>query len=254
MTIPPVGSNSNVPSQPDDRVNNGAKPQRQEKAEQHATESPKKADHVEISAETRVIRERQADITRLQVSERALKDIRKESRELKNDVDRIRDTISSGNRESVESAKRLIKERIARIEQKDQWARYGNEELLDGRRMSFTLPQGVNSIYMPDAEKMVFQLTREAQDAVDENRAADNDKVDKQIEKTCAAMSDVRACLEHEIRDAIAGVVRQSSGNQPSDAADAERLIMQARESIADQTGTKPGASDITGKAVDLLK
>jgi len=254
MTIPPVGPNSNVSSQPDDRVNNGTKPERQEKIEAQAAESSQKADRVEISAETREIREKQAEITRLQVSERALKEIKKESHELKNNVKRYNDATSSGNRESVQTAKRLVKERIERIEQKDQWARYGKEELLDGRSMSFTLPQGVKSIQMPDAEKLVSQLTGEAKNALDENRAANTDEVEGQIEKACAAMSEVRECLEHEIRESIAGAVRQSSGNRPSDAADAERLILQARQSIDSQSQTKPGVSDIEGKAVDLLK
>jgi flagellin-like hook-associated protein FlgL len=252
MTIPPIG---NIPGSlpgPDEKITEGNKPEkaRQDKEVRQVPENPR--EKVEISSDAARIRERQAEITQLQVAERA-------ARAMDDVEQRARETVRNANRNNdrtrSEEIAREIDKYAEEMRKAAESAKYNNENLLDGREMNFKVEGREYTLQTVDADKYAQEFVDRMHAASESRARAEKTETPTRTREFADEAASIRKRLERDVRESIAGAMKESSAAQVRDVADAEKLIRDARASTRNSENhrtTKPASME--GNAVDLLQ
>lgn len=257
MTIPPIGSNAGqIPPQDDKRTDNSqpGKADVNHRVEKPASTPAPKAQEVEISGETRAIRVRQAEITSLQIAERTAERIAAGGVKVSQLVITHLDAARQHSRDASE-IKAQMDRRIRDMESLKGEAKFEGENVLDGRQMQFEVEGRTEKIQTPDVSSGIDNFVKNIRAVVKNNRTPDTADFIRQVQEFTTRSKEVRARLEKDVRESIAGVMRESSVSKVKDAAEAERLIQQVREKQR-QTSNPVGnnLNQIEGRAINLLK
>ena len=255
MTIPPIGPQTGSLTPQEEPSN--AKAVRQTRAapeEPRQAEVPRNAETVELSQQARQIQERQAEITRMQVIERAAEAIQKEARAIKENSAHLEVARKAGDTAQTEQATRDIEQRLRNIEAQRDAARFQGEQLFSNREVTAGAGGQEQGIGMPQAAAETDRFVQETRDAVSQKRQVQETRVEEEMSRLQDRSKQVRSQIEKEVRDSIAGAVRESSTSRPRDAAEAERLIRQARESRSQDTQRATNIDQISSKAINLLQ
>lgn len=253
MTIPPVGSSPVPPSQPDDKQANDPGKDRAESKPAARETTEVRRERVEISAEARRIRERQTEITRLQIAERTAKAIVDDAREIRETASEMAESRRAG--QDATEAQRRIDDRLNRLNERKNEARFEDENLLDGREMRFEIDDREETLRTPDASREIDKFEREIRESArGKHKAGDRDDFGSTREFIDRS-KDVRTRLEKDVRRMIASAVKESSSSRVKDADHAERLLKEARKTHPKATNQRPdGPDQIEGQAINLLK
>ncbi len=248
MTIPPVGSPVSPASPPDDRANgNSRKADPPDNADVDRAR-PRRTENVELSPEASRIRDRQAEITRLQVADRAADVFRRDALE----AQRLSRELSEAAHDKSGEARKRLEAHMRETREHRNAARYRDENLFDGREMKVRIEGREETVRMPDSDREFERLDKEVRRASAEKRPA---RVREQIDDTERFQNrarEVRKRLERDVRESVEGAVRESSTARPRDVQDAERLIRQARANRREDR--PPGMEQISHRAVNLLQ
>jgi hypothetical protein len=262
MTIPPIKSNAGqIPIQDQIRTENSqapkadAKPQVKKQAPVHVN-----ASRVEFSREAEAIRARQSEISSLQAAERTAEQIASNGEAVNTlvlaNLDAARDY---GN--DSEAIRARMDAHLRQMQALANDANYEGQNNLDGRVMQFQVAGRTETIQTPDMKSDVDNFVKNTREAVAnnqsavKNREAGTTEVVNHAREFAANAKNVREKLTQEVRESIASAVRESSGAKVKDAADAERLIKQARESQQKSNSPPSGKMNlIEGQAINLLK
>ncbi|MCX6646078.1 MAG: hypothetical protein NTY09_06950 [bacterium] len=262
MILPPIGSNAGQIPIPDETRTENSQPQKADAKPQVEKQAPVQvnASRVEFSKEAEAIRARQSEISGLQAAERTAEQIASTGET----VNALVLTHLDAAREYGKDAEAIharIDAHLRQMEALANDANYEGQNNLDGRVMQFQIGGRTETIQTPDMKSGVDNFVKNTREAVIHNapavksREAGTTEVVKQAREFGANAKKVREKLTQEVRESIAGAVRESSGAKVKDAADAERLIKQARES-QQKSGSKPNGNmnQIEGQAINLLK
>ncbi len=255
MTIPPIGPSSISPAQPEDKPNSADKPERIRRSDQPEKAREPQGERVELSAEAKRIRARQAEITRLQVVERTAEAIDREMQEIAELAQRQAAARRTNDAREVERTRNEMDSRVEAMRERANEARYEEENLLDGRAMRFRVNDQEREVRTPDMVRELERYSREIREVQEGRREAASGDFRARLREFMNEARDARLSLERDVRETVANAVRESSTARPRDAEDAERLIRQARRSQNPGTSQRPpGMDQISSKAVNLLQ
>jgi nitrogen fixation protein FixH len=203
---------------------------------------------VELSREARQVRDRQADITRLQIAASAVEEFNRDAREIERMTAQARQSRIEDAQQTSDRFNQRIREARARIEE----ARFNGEPVFNGREIRVKTSDGEETVQVPDGSREMDAYEREVRSAASENRSADTSRTTESLEKFHSQANKLRKRIETEVRADIEKAVRESSSTRLHDAAQAEEAIRQAR---ADRPQQRPaGMEQIAQRAVDLLQ
>ncbi len=253
MTIPPIGSSPLPPSLPDDKKNEVARTENL--PPQPATEAAKPAaERVELSPDAQRIRDRQSEITRLQIAERTANAAERDTREIRQIHAKLVQASRDRDSKEVAAQERRLEERLGQLESRKNDARYEDQNLLDGREMKFKVSNREETLRTPDLAKETDEYARQVRNAARDRRETQDDFAQRTRDFVSRA-ADIRGRLEKDVRDSVAAAVKESSTPRAKDVADAERLIKQAQEASADTERGRSGSVDqISSRAINLLQ
>jgi len=252
MPIPPVGNTPGSTPPPDDKLHETRKPAKARPEKEVNEPSKLQGEKVEISPEAIRIRERQSEITRLQVAERAAGrfiEVEDRAREF------VKRTVEEGNGSRSEEISRQIEKYGEDLKKAAESAKHGGENLLDGREMRFEVDNREITIRTPDARREAERITRETREYATRERDYTSERADTSTREFIDKSATIRKQLERDVRNSIAEVVKESSNGDVRDVADAERLISNTRRAGTDSQQQKSNRFEsIEGKAIDLLQ
>lgn len=252
MTIPPVGPVPGSQAQPEDKANENERPdaRRVERTEPQGDSA--RSERVEFSPEAERIRQQQADITRLQIAERAAQAILDDMREIRELAAR-RAQAESENAAEIEQR---VSERAESARSRADEARFEDENLLDGREMQFQVGDREETVRTPDASRLIETYIREAREAVRERREVRDSESNERLRRFIEEARDARRNQEEDVRRSVEGAMRESSSSRPRDVRDAEQMIRRAGRARNNYGNSQrpPGHDQISGKAVNLLQ
>ena len=254
MTIPPIGSSPLPPSPPDDKKNQVARTENL--PPQPATDAAKPAaERVELSPDAQRIRDRQNDITRLQIAERTANAAERDAREIRHIQAKLVQASRDRDSSQVAAQERRLEERLGQLESRKNDARYEDQNLLDGREMKFKVSNREETLRTPDLAKKTDEYARQVREAARDRRETTGDDFAQRTRDFVSRAADIRGRLEKDVRDSVAAAVKESSTPRAKDVADAERLIRQTREAGTDTERARPGSVDqISSRAINLLQ
>jgi hypothetical protein len=248
MTIPPIGSQVG-PLIPQDESANGKVVKQASSTPDNAPQvgQTAKTDAVEISPEAEKVREHQAQATRLHTLQRAATGIEKDSQAIRDKLDQAHRARQAGDQKALDNAHKEIEDKLKSIEAHRDKATFNGQNVL-------TDPQASRTLAVQRGASEVQRCLSDTRDAVQNNQRPP----DNQLPEAMAAVADeaekARAAIEQEVKNTVAGAVRESSKSMPNDVKDAERLIQQARDSNPTAHGASANAEQLARKAVNLLQ
>ncbi len=253
MKIPPVSNNAGQPAQPekpDSKAVDGPR---------HAVEKPQAPEaeptagvKVQISAEARIVQQRQAEITQLQVARKTAERIIDQEKHAEaiarrmelaeSDVERARAT------REWESTRDSLIETANRRQPEGQ----SKEIVLDGREVKYEIENREYKVRTPDARKHVEEFVKAVEKSDRAERVARAREFRDESREFKVKTDDIQMRLERDVRKSIENVVKESSNARLSDAAEAEARLKDAMKQRADSSHQRPPGME--GKAIDLLK
>jgi hypothetical protein len=247
MTIPPIGSHISpvIPpeeSQDGNNVKGAPSTDRSRPAERSGG-----PEVVELSPDARRVRDLQARITELQLVEHAADHIRNQARDVKDSLDRLEAGAKAGDRNRVEQAASRAEQSLKSIEATRA------DTTFDGRKV-LSDETDESGLGKPQANREIDKFTAAARAAIRDKSGLRDEKLSSEMDRVAEAARKTRARLEHEVRDSVTRVVKESAKSTPCDTAAAEELIRRAREN---QTGTQQrprNIEQISSRAVRLLE
>lgn len=253
MTISPIGPN-NFPIKPqEENLEKRTNPIPGQTQNSQRIESATH-EHVEISPEARHISRLQSDITRLQIIEHALAGIIEDI----SHIEKISEEFSYPQQDSradrTQTINEAVKEHLDKIEQKLR------ETYLDGRPISkhedliVSNREHKEKIPLKEMVASVNRFVKEAGDISRSERKIASEQIAAQLQNSTDKIRQIRTGLENEVREYVAGFVRESSKSRPKDVEDAERLIRETRPANSDQDRLTKHIENIAQKAVRLLR
>jgi hypothetical protein len=247
MTIPPIGSHTSPVVPPDEpqngnNVKGAPSPDRPKSAEK-----PPGSEVVELSSDARRVRELQARITQLQVTERAAQRIKQQARDVADALDRLEAGARSGDRNRVEQARAQAEEALRNIEAARENATFEGQRVLGDNNDEYDLGK-------PQAAREVDRFVASARDAIRDRSSSRDERVSREMDRLASAAGRTRERLEKEVRDSVARAVKESTQSKPRDTAEAEKLVRQARENRADSDQRPRNIEQISHRAVRLLE
>jgi hypothetical protein len=253
MTIPPIGQTPPTPPPADDRPAGTEGSNRQETRRAEQDEAGR--ERVEFSPEAERIRNRQREITRLQIAERTARENQRDDREIRRMLAEQTEARRAHDDQRVRQIRDRLEERLHQVAQRNNEARFEGERVLDGREMRFSFADGEEVVRTPDAERDAQEHARQVREAADGRREAPDEDFGSRMDRFADRAQAVRTRLEKDVRDSIAGAVRESSNSRPRDAADAERMLREAAQARETQSSERPsGVEQIASRAVNLLQ
>lgn len=252
MTIPPVGTPIGAIISPDEPAN--GKPVRQD-PQRPASSPTSRADSpemVEISTEAQMLRDKQADITRLQTLEHAAQAVKDSAAEVKDKLANLDTAEKSGDKIKAESIKQEIQDRINEIDARKRAATFNNEQLLSDRDLVVKSKSGEERIQVAAASKEIDKFTQDTRRAVESKDRHTTANAFSELSRVQQHSRETRARIEKDVRDSVEHAVRESSKPQVRDVRDAERLLNESRRQT--QAPKSGNMEQISQKAVNLLQ
>lgn len=244
MTISPIGSPIQPPKSSDEPVNGNSK--QAEPAENSVRSS--ETEKVDLSPGARKIIDRQADVTRLQVADKAAANFEKEARA----IQQMFAKNQKAGREMSRDAQERIEEHLRAARTALDNARFSDEKLFDGRELKVRVEERQETVQMPDRAREMSSFETAVRDALKERRQPVKSKIIGKLDKFRNRLQNLARSLEKETRASIEQAVKESTTTRPRDVADAERAIMRARVTRLQQ---RPQSMEkISQRAVDLLQ
>jgi len=175
MKIPPISNNTGKPAQPekyepkevDGPRHAGSQPPEKQIA-------PSEAGTVQLSNEARVIRQRQSEITELQVARKAAERILHQEQVVEKSVTRMQTAETDTERVR---ARRDYEKSIESLRNEDYLRRPDNkvaENVLDGREMRYEVDNTEFKVRTPDSKRHVREFVKSVDEAVRNNRELRN--------------------------------------------------------------------------------
>ncbi len=244
MTISPIGSPIQPPKSSDEPVNGNSKQAEPAANSARGSETEK----VELSPGAQKIIDRQADVTRLQVADKAAANFEKEARA----VQQMFEEHQKAGREMSRDSQDRIQEHIREAKNALENAKFGDEQLFDGRELRVRVEEKQETVRMPDRDREMSSFETEVREALKERREPVKSKIVGRLDKFRNRIQNLVKSLEKETRASIEQAVKESTATRPRDVADAERAIMRARVTRLQQ---RPQSMEkISQRAVDLLQ
>jgi hypothetical protein len=253
MKIPPVSNNAGQPVQPDKPDPKKVDGPRHAIEKVQAPESePTAGVKVQISAEARIVRQRQVEITQLQVARKTADRILEQQKYAEDVVQRIELAESDVERARAEREWESARDSLVEAANRRQPEGQSEEIVLDGREVKFEVENKEYKLRTPDARKHVEKFVKAVEKSDRAERVARAREYRDESREFKVKTDDIQQRLERDIRKSIEGVVKESSNSRLSDAAEAEARLKDAMNQRADATHQRtPG---MEGKAIDLLK
>jgi len=253
MTIPPIGQTPPTPPPPDEKPAGTEGSSRQETRRAERDEA--RRERVEFSPEAERIRNRQREITRLQIAERAATENQRDDREIRAMLTEQAEARRTHDNRRVRQIRERLEERLHQVMRRNNEARFEGERVLDGREMRFSFADGEEVVRTPDAGRDAEEYARQVRQAADGRREAPDEEFASRAREFADRAQAVRTRLEKDVRDSVAGAVKESSNSRPRDAADAERMLREAARARTSRSSERPsGVEQIASRAVNLLQ
>jgi hypothetical protein len=252
MTISPIGPFPPQPSNSDDTRNASGNQSAQGSPEGSRTDSVNASDHVEISNEARDIRARQAEISHLQAAERAAEVIEDKVRQADAEIKDLREARQVQDAQREKQAIERLNKHLQEVKEEIRNRRYQDNPILDGSTFKSRVNEVEKQVKFPDANDEFDRFHKEVRKIVDEHKKPESTHFADRLREFRSRSREVRTTLENDVRERVAGNVRESSRNQPRDIKEAEKLIQKAREQAPRESTNN--ADRLSSRAVNLLK
>lgn len=254
MTIPPIGSGSWLPVPQDGKPENSPDKKTQtETAASAPVAKTHRTDSVQISREAEIIRVKQSHITNLQIADKSADKIENEISDIEREIANLRNARAKNDRATEQEIESRIEQRLRNLEARNNSERIEQRRTLDGRRTEIEAGGRRETVEFPDADKIVGSFTRNVRDRIQKDIKAPSDRSAERIREFRAKSREVRTRLERDVREQIAGAVRESAETRPKDVKEAERKIEEIRRQ-SKTSEPKSKIEDISRKAVNLLE
>lgn len=258
MTIPPIGPTPPQPVPQEERPNNnnGKQVKNENRPDAARKADVENSDRMNISRDVEIVRTRQAEISRLQVAERAASKMQAIAKELGDDSRELRDARNAQDSKREDEIKQRISRRVEELKSQAREATFDNKSVLTGERFKTLIEGKTESVKFPDAFKEIKDVERSVNEPVTPRGEVREDRFAENMRKFEANAREIRKKLENDVRNHVANATRESSKSRPKDVQDAERLINEARKNVRPESNQPRDdkASKIASRAVNLLQ